>query len=316
MDVVGFGALNVDLIYEVDLHSLRIESGRERKAEDGEFDKLLSLLKNEGKLKSKSGGGSAANTIYALAKMGFSTGYIGKAGRDEEGEFLLSELKMTGVDVSRIRRDERSGLCIALSDKKKGERSILVLPYANDELSYSEVDLNYLNKAKFVHMTSFAGDKTFQVQRKVATQIRTRISFNPGEPHIKRGIEDLRPILERTFILFATGKEVQMLTGENYQTGSRQLLRFGMQIIACTLGEHGSYVLSEEEEIEVPTEKVGVVDTTGAGDVYAAGFLAGLLKGFSLSKCADLATRMACESIKGYGRERYPDIGFLRSALA
>jgi len=58
------------------------------------------------------------------------------------------------------------------------------------------------------------------------------------------------------------------------------------------------------------------MDTTGAGDVYAAGFLAGLLKGFSLSECANLGTKVAGQSIKGYGRQRYPDANFLQSALA
>jgi len=98
-----------------------------------------------------------------------------------------------------------------------------------------------------------------------------------------------------------------MLTGQDYRNGLRKLSRFGIKIFVCTLGEKGSYILSEEEELQVPAEKVEVVDTTGAGDVYAAGFLAGLLKGFSLSDSAKLATKMACESIRGYGRQRYPD---------
>jgi len=306
MDVVGLGALNVDLIYEVDLAFLGIEAGRERMAKDEEFKELLNLLRNKGRLKSKSGGGSAANTIYALAKTGFSTGYVGKVGRDEEGKFLLRELKMVGVDISKIQKDEKSGLCIALSDRK-GERSILVLPYANDELSYSEVNLNYLNGAKFVHITSFAGNEPFQVQKRIARQLKTKISFNPGEPHIKRGIEELGPILERTFLLFATGKEIEMLTGKGYKEGTRILLNYGIKIVVCTLGGEGSYVLSGKEKLRIPAEKVEVVDTTGAGDVYAAGFLAGLLKKFTLFECARLATRVAAQSIKGYGRNSYPD---------
>jgi len=315
MDVVGFGALNVDLIYEVDLASLGIEAGRERKGSYEDFEKLLGLLNTKGKLKAKSGGGSAANTIYALAKMGFSTGYVGKVGKDEEGEFLLRELMEMGVDVSKIKRDGKSGLCIALSDKK-GERSILVFPYANDELSYSEVDLDYLNEAKFVHITSFLGDKPFQAQKRIAKEINTRISFNPGEPHMRRGIEELTPILERTFILFSSQKEIEMLTKKDYKRGTKTLLGYGIKIAICTLGEKGSYILSRDEELEIPTEKVKVMDTTGAGDVYAAGFLAGLLKGFSLSECANLGTKVAGQSIKGYGRQRYPDANFLQSALA
>jgi ribokinase len=311
MDVVGFGALNVDLIYEIDLASLGIEAGRERKGSYKELENLLRALKNRGKLRSKSGGGSAANTIYALAKMGFSTGYVGKVGRDEEGNFLLRELIGAGVDVSKIQQNEKSGLCIALSDRK-GERTILVFPYANDELGYSEVDLDYLNKAKFIHITSFLGDKPFEAQKRVAKETRARISFNPGEPHMRRGIKELTSILEHTFILFSSQREIEMLTKKDYKKGTRALLEYGIKIAVCTLGKRGSYILSErEEELEVPAEKVEIMDATGAGDVYAAGFLAGLLKGFSLSKCASLGTKIACESIMGYGRERYPDAAFL-----
>lgn len=306
MDVVGVGALNVDLIYEIDLASLGIEAGRERKGSYEESKDLLRILNNRGKLRSRSGGGSAANTIYALAKMGFSTGYIGKVGRDEEGNFLLRELRRVGVDVSKIQQNEKSGLCIALSDKK-GERTILVFPYANDELSYPEVDLDYLNKAKFVHITSFLGDKPFEAQKRIAKKTRARISFNPGEPHMRRGIKELAPILEHTFILFSSQREIEMLTKKDYKKGTRALLEYGIKIAVCTLGRKGSYILSREEELEAPAEKVEIMDATGAGDVYAAGFLASLLKGFSLPKCASLGTKIACESIMGYGRERYPD---------
>ncbi|HEC67017.1 MAG TPA: adenosine kinase, partial [bacterium] len=79
MDVVGLGALNVDMVYEVDdLASLGIEKGRERMGSYEEFKDLLKFLKKKGKLRMKSGGGSAANTIYALGRMGFSCGYLGK----------------------------------------------------------------------------------------------------------------------------------------------------------------------------------------------------------------------------------------------
>jgi len=151
MDVIGLGALNLDLIYETDCSFLGIEYGRERQGRDGEEESLLHILKKKGKLKAKSGGGSAANTIYALARMGFSCGYVGKVGKDKRGNSLLKGLKKAGVDTKEIKRDEQSGLCLILLDEV-GERTIFVFPNANDELSYSEIDINYLNKAKFLHM--------------------------------------------------------------------------------------------------------------------------------------------------------------------
>ncbi len=313
MDVIGFGALNVDLVYEVDdLASLGIEGGRERTGSSEEFKDLLKFLKNKGKLRVKSGGGSAANTIYALAKMGLSCGYLGKIGRDKEGTFLLNQLKEVGVDTAKIKQNRKSGICLILLDKSK-DRSIIILANANDTLSYSELDINYINQAQFLHMSSFLGKTPFEAQKLIAGQIKTKISFDPGEPHSSRGIKELASILERSFILFLSQKEAEILTGQDYKKGAKKLLDYGIEIIACTLGGRGSYVLSRKEELEVPPEKLEAVDTTGAGDVYAAGFLAGLLGKLPLSKCARLATRAAAQSIKGYGRDSYPDRDFLNS---
>lgn len=308
MEVVGLGALNVDMVYEVDdLACLGIERGRERMGSHEEFKSLFQFLKNKGKLRMKSGGGSAANTIYALAKMGFSCGYLGKTGKDEEGAFLQNGLREAGVDTRRIRQNTRSGICLVLLDKSK-DRSIIILPNANDTLSYSELDIDYINKAQFLHMSSFAGKIPFEAQKLIATETKVKISFNPGEPHATKGIKELTPILEHSFILFLSQGEVEILTNKDYKEGVKKLLDYGIEIVACTLGEKGSYILSRDQELEIPAEKSEAIDTTGAGDVYTAGFLAGLLKGLPLFECAKLATRAAAQSIKGYGRSSYPDI--------
>ncbi|MCK4419047.1 carbohydrate kinase family protein, partial [Candidatus Aerophobetes bacterium] len=200
MDVVGLGALNVDLIYEVDPSLLGLETGRERVGSYHEFENLLNSLKNKAKLRIKNGGGSAANTIYALAKMGFSCGYLGKVGKEGEGDFLLEGLMKVGVDTEKIKREGRSGLCVVLLGKRK-DRSIIILPHTNDTLSYSNLDPRYADEAEFLHMSSFLGDVPFEAQKRIARKTRAKISFDPGEPHASKGMKELIPILERTFIL-------------------------------------------------------------------------------------------------------------------
>ncbi|MCK4495527.1 MAG: carbohydrate kinase family protein, partial [Candidatus Aminicenantes bacterium] len=255
MDVVGLGALNVDMVYEVDLASFGLEAGTERIGSYEEFKGLLELLKNKGKLRAKSGGGSAANTIYALAKMGFSCGYLGKVGEDEEGNFLLEDLNKVGVDTHKVKRDKKSGVCLVLLGKSK-DRSIIVLPNANDTLVFPELDTDYINEAEFLHMSSFLGKIPFEAQKQIAGETKTKISFNPGEPHATKGLKELTPILKHTFILFLSQKEAEILTGKDYKKGARMLLSYGIEVIACTLGEKGSYLLSRKEEFEVPPEKV------------------------------------------------------------
>ena len=315
MDVIGLGALNMDMVYEIDdLASLKIERGRERTGSYDEFKGLWELLKTKGRLRMKSGGGSAANTIYALGKMGFSCGYLGKTGRDEEGVSLHKELKEAGVDTRKIRQNARSGICRVLLDRSR-DRSIIILPNANDTLSYSELDIDYIDEARFLHMSSFVGEIPFQAQKLVAAETKVKISFNPGEPHATKGLKELTPILEHSFILFLSQGEAEILTNKDYREGAKELLDYGIEIVACTLGKKGSYVLSRDEELEIPAEKCETTDTTGAGDVYTAGFLAGLLKELPLLRCARLATMAAAKSIEGYGRSSYPDRHFVDRIL-
>ena len=328
-DVIGFGALNVDLIYdvptegfsllerEIEAHAQpksppKLESGGEIFGDPDAFFPTLDLLDRIGRRRSRSGGGSAANTILALSRMGFDVGYVGKVGCDEHGAFLVESLE--GVNTDGIVQGDRSGVCLILLDEE-GERSNLVFPNANDTLTYDEIVLSYLHDTKFLHFTSFVGDRPFEAQIKVAQNLppEIRLSFDPGELYARRGLEQLRPILQNTYVLFATDREIRLMTDRPYREGAKQLLDLGPQIIVCKLGAKGSYVVSSDEQWEIPVEQTKVVDKTGAGDVYAAGFLAGLMLERPIVECAHLATEAAALSLCGYGRSCYPDRAFLEA---
>lgn len=322
-DIIGFGAINLDLIYQVKdenlLKQLRIS---ETAISKERFNTLKRILAEKAELKLKSGGGSAANTVYALAKMGFKTGYIGKVGKDEEGKFLLENF--SPVDTSRIRFGERSGVCLVLVNRK--ERIIHILPNSNNTLSYEEIDLKYVQETKFLHFTSFTGDLPFEAQKKLINKLLGSVyrpgedtcllSFDPGRCYAQKGLKALLPIIEKSYVTFPSEEEVKLLTGKNYKQGAKILLDCGAKIVVCTRGAKGSYILTEDEEYEIPTDKkVKVVDPTGAGDVYAAGFLAGLLLNLPLKRCGQLATKLAEVSIAGYGRQKYPDEIILKRTI-
>ena len=315
-DVIGLGALNLDLIYRVpeDLFPGNIQPGIEVLGETEQLESILQLVRKVGKLEDKSGGGSAANTILALSRMGFDTGYVGKIGNDPEGSFLLKSLK--GVDTSKVRNGKQTGVCISLLSES-GERALLIFPHSNDYLAYGEVDMKYIANTRFLHLSSFAGDTPFYVQRRVIEDIPPglKVSFDPGEFYARRGLEQLLPFLKRSFVVFLTRKEVELLTGEHYKTGCRKLLEYGPEVVACKLAEQGSYILSTEQKIQTPAEQTEVVDKTGAGDVFDAGFLAGLLLEKPLEVCAFLANKAAALSLTAHGRQNYPDRGFLARAL-
>jgi ribokinase len=318
-DVIGFGALNTDLIYEVEsIESLRtvfplVESGGEYFVDaDDKFSSLQALLKTVGKLKVQSGGGQSANTVVALARMGFKTGFIGKVGCDAYGDFLLHELN--GVDTSGIVREGKSGICLIVVDNSR-ERTNFVIPNCNDTLNEAEIDLSYIANSTFLHLSSFVGAKPFKTQKKIVESIppNVKVSFDPGELYSRKGLKELLPIVNRTYIMFLTEREILYLLGLDYHQGSKELLNCGPSIVVCKRGSEGSIVFTKAEIIEMPAQKVQAVDATGAGDVYAAGFLAGLLVGTDIEECASFATKVASHSVTGFGREKYPDVEYRRA---
>ncbi len=318
MDVVGFGALNVDEVRKIspDLATeLGISSGGEREGRANRYSarEILERLEDE-ELIGVSGGGSAANTIVALSRMGFKTGYIGKVGTDVEGNFLLRTLK--GVDTSQICISEGpSGRVISCQIGENKDRSLVVFPGVNDEIDIDYSALDYTNSAKALHLTSFIGNRSFEAQIELSRgiDINVVVSLDGGQLYAERGLRALKPLLKETEIFFPSEEEVRILTGEDYRDGSRKLLEYGPYIIVVTRGDKGCYILEKDSKkdtgFELPAYPLGrkkIKDTTGAGDVFAAAFLARLLKNGNLLSCADFANRMAAKSITGIGRKNYP----------
>jgi sugar/nucleoside kinase (ribokinase family) len=309
--IVGFGALNLDLIFEVEDFSsisskyFRLDLGKEGFGSDEEFESLLEQLNRFGTLKAKSGGGSAANTIVALARMGFQTKFIGKVGEDEEGDFLLKNLMPVHTDL--ISRGHRSGVCLVVLDRHH-DRYLFVRGNANSTLTIGEINLDALKDIFWIHLTSFIGEPPFEVQKVVLDHLdaSVKVSIDPGEIYAKQGLDKIRSLIKRCHILFLTEREVRLLTDQDLSNGAKKLMEIGPPVLVCKRGSQGSHVFTEEGDFEVPAIEVEVVDNTGAGDVYNAGFLAGVFLGESLRESALFATKIAAKSVTGYGRKSYP----------
>ncbi|MEW6675819.1 MAG: carbohydrate kinase family protein [Nitrospirota bacterium] len=307
LQVICFGAINLDYIFEIRKETasiLGIEPHQEYVRKDEELDPILKILNKEGILRYTSGGGSAANTAFALSRLGIKTGFIGKVGNDKEGDFLLNSFE--NVDKGGINRGGRSGVALCLLIR--GERAIILFPNANDELSMREINKEYASSCKILHLTSFNSDGSFEAQKALVASIRPeiKVSFDPGALYARRGLEALMPILRRTEIFFPEKKELEILTKKPWKEGALEILNLGPKVIVVTAGGEGSYVLTKDEDFKVDATKVPVIDTTGAGDVYAGAFLASYIKGMSLRESALNATALAAQSITAFGRERYP----------
>lgn len=283
MEVIGVGALNFDRIYSVD-----------RLAESGTHQPILAIH--------ESPGGSSANTIAALGRLGHRTGFVGLVGNDVEGRVILKDFGDYDVDVSHVRTMVgRSGLILCFVDSK-GERTMYPHPGVNNMVEFSEADVEYCNSAKIVHLSSYVGDRQFREQCRLIGELeKPTISFTPGDLYARKGLKALFPMLEKCSILFLNRSEHESLTGAGIEEGASILHDTGVQTVVVTLGDKGSFISSKGETVSVGVEKSKVVDTTGAGDAYAAGFLSGVLKEKNLRESAEMGSRLASECIKKFG---------------
>lgn len=285
MDVIGLGALNYDKLYVV-----------ERMAKAGEEVGIKEVR--------ESPGGSAANTIVGLARVGAKAGFIGVVGTDEEGGIILRDLARENVDVNGIKvMDGRSGIAIGLVDDR-GERALYIHPGVNDEFDMSDVDVDYVDRAKFLHMSSFVDRRQLEMQASLVERIKTKVSFNPGMLCFKFSLKDLQPIIEKSDVIFLNDDEMDALTSCDYESGSKALLELGTKIVATTLGKKGCYVADGKGARLMASCKTKVVDTTGAGDAFAAGFLYALLGEKSIYECGKLGNFFAARCISEYGARK------------
>jgi len=316
-DFIGFGALNVDIFYSLLLDKSSVDvmpelyPGGELIGTEQVRNLVLENVEKYAKIIGRSGGGQSANTAVALSRMGFRCGFIGKVGNDNSGELLLESLE--NVDKSHVQRDDNSGVCLCILDQK-GERANVIFPGCNDKISISKSDIDYVKSGKFLHLTSFCSENVLELQEQLLEYdlSDTEITFDPGEIYSRLGIKKLYGILKHTKILFATTEELRLMTGRESREAIKEIIDYGTEIVVCKMSELGSMVISNEINLTIPITHVDkVVDKTGAGDVYAAGFIAGMLSGLSLESCGKLASKVSALSITAYGREKYPDKKFL-----
>jgi ribokinase len=129
-----------------------------------------------------------------------------------------------------------------------------------------------------------------------------KVSFDPGALYARKGLAALEPIVERTFVLMPNAGELELLTGiADYRKGAEAMLKKGVKVVAVKLGSKGCYVTDGKQSRHVESFKVNVVDTTGAGDAFCAGFLYGLIERKSLEECGRIGNFVASRCIERMG---------------
>ena len=285
-DAIGFGALNVDKLFKVN---------KLARAEEESFIEDYA----------EACGGSAANTTVGLARLGCKVGYIGKVACDREGDLLSQDFCKEGIDVNGLIHagQGKTGTVLGFVDKK-GARTLYIDSGVNDTITLDEVNTRYASRAQFLHLTSFVGDQSFQTQKKLLDGVpdSVKVSFDPGALYARRDYVALEPILRRTYVLMPNALELGLLTGKlDYCKAADLMVGRGVKIVAVKLGADGCYVTDGHEQHLIEPFQVDVVDTTGAGDAFCAGFLYGLINEESLEECGRLGNFVASRCVMRMG---------------
>jgi ribokinase len=285
-DVIGFGALNVDMLFKVD----KLASAEEESFIDDYAEAC---------------GGSAANTMVGLARLGCKVGFIGKVADDREGKLQLDSFKSEGVNTDGIATASKgkSGSVMGFVDRK-GARALYINPGVNDNIEPREIKWEYVSQTSFLHLSSFVGEKSFRAQKKLLGSLpdTVKVSFDPGSVYAQKGFAAIEPIIRSSYVMMPNALELQLLTGETeIPKGAEQLLDMGVQIVAVKQGDKGCYVTNGQEKKTIQPYKVKTVDTTGAGDAFNAGFLYGLIQDKTLAECGQLGNFVAAQSVTKMG---------------
>ncbi|MEI7498927.1 MAG: adenosine kinase [Bacteroidota bacterium] len=328
--ILGMGNALVDIMIPIEsdniLELLSLPKGSMQLVDMERSNEVLSSMKDY--QKSMSAGGSAANTIHGLAMLGAKTGYIGVVGEDELGGFFVRDLIEAGVDPHMIHSRQETGRAIALITSDY-ERTFATFLGAAIELSAEHLKPRTMNAE--LQMTNdkssiFKGYSYFHIEGylvqnhglilravEMAKEHGLIVSIDMASYNVVEANKDflLSIINDYVDIVFANEEEAKALTGLEPEEALHELSKL-VKIAIVKTGSSGSLVKSGQEKYNIGVINVKPIDTTGAGDLYASGFLYGLSTGMSLNQCGELGAILAGNVIEFMGSkmsaERWDDI--------
>ncbi len=255
-------------------------------------------------------GGSAANTLVGLASMGGSAAYIGKVRDDALGEIFRRDIRAAAVsfDTPAATTGPPTGRCLIFVTAD-AQRTMQTLLGASATLGPDDVDPATIERAGITFLEGYLWDpepakQAFLRAAEIAHAAGRRVALTLSDPFcVERHREEFRDLVNNHVdVLFANEAEVLSLYQTNDLDGALAALRGRCEIAAVTRSKDGSVILCGDDVIRVEAEPVDeVVDTTGAGDLYAAGFLFGLSEGRDPATCGRLGSIAAAEIISHFG---------------
>jgi sugar/nucleoside kinase (ribokinase family) len=305
MKILGIGNAIVDVICKVEENYLSnnglIKSTMKLVDED-EFQKLLSTLKIEDTVS----GGSIANSIVGLSQLGNKVGFIGKVNDDDLGQKYEDGLKKENVDYIYSKKKENlpTGTCLILITPDS-ERTMCTFLGTAGKINEGDVDINSVKNSEIIFLEGYlwdegdpksAFDKAIQNSNKVAMSLSDLFCVERHKQHF------LDLVRHKIDVTFANEQEItSLIEAKNFDEVISFCHQLGKMIV-ITRGEKGSIAINKNEIIECESNRdLKIVDLTGAGDLFAAGFLHGYINNLTISESLEKGTEMSTKVIQQIG---------------
>lgn len=308
-DVVGIGNAIVDIISRCDdgfLSKHDLDKGFMRLIDAEEAAKLYEAM---GPATERSGG-SVANSIAGLASFGAKCGFIGRVAADQFGGIFRHDIRSLGIDYTTEPATDGAptARCLVLVTPD-GERTMNTFLGASVDFTPGDIDTDLISGAKIVYLEGYLFDKdaaksAFREAARLAKDTGAKVALTLSDPFcVDRHRDDFRTLVkEDADIVFANEKEITTLYEVNSFDEAADAALQDCEMAVLTRSEEGSVIVGAGETTQIPADPVArVMDATGAGDLYAAGFLFGLTQGLTLEICGRLGSLAAAEVISHLG---------------
>ncbi len=303
--ILGIGSALVDILTQIPneqiLNELNLPKGSMTYVDaqtSVEIGKKLAYLGNQ-----MASGGSAANTMSGLAQLGIEAGFLSKIGKDEVGEFFAKQMTETHVKPLMLKSDTPSGRVQALVTAD-GERTFATCLGAAAEMCADDIQPELLQGWDIFYVEGYLVANPTMLRKAIETAKAQgmTIAIDLASYNVVEESRDflLELINNYVDIVFANEKEAFALTGMEPEAALDYIAE-RCDIAVVKVGAKGAFVKRGNEIVTIPPMKADVVDTTGAGDMWAAGFLAGLVKGENLQKCGMMGAIVAKNIIEVMG---------------
>ncbi|MCX8044516.1 MAG: adenosine kinase [Desulfobacterota bacterium] len=325
LDVYALGSALMDIqihVTDKQIADLGLQKGTMKLTRREEQERILQHLLGEQSISIDKGderlqlaaGGSAANTVYGIAQLGGSAALCGKVARDRFGDAYIRNTRDSGVLFNGIQVDGTTGTCIVLITDDAQRTMLTHLGVASD-LTFEDMDVEQLRQSAYLYLEGYLFDSDVATQTIAAAVAEARrhnvkIAITASDVFCVERHKDcmLELITNNADLVFANAQEACALSGKDTLDDALKTLTEMCRNIAVTNGERGSILCFEKTVVPIKPFIVSAIDTTGAGDSFAAGLLYGLTHGYSLEDSGTLASFFAARVVSQIGPRYAGDI--------